>query len=119
LSYSAITGGQEAGDTGIEHGKLMIEFAEAILSSDKARLDAARDAILASMGSDAVVDSAAVAGLFNAIDRVADATGAPLETDKAEMTAELREMIGINEFAATKKALEGDKIPSSAQQITR
>jgi hypothetical protein len=93
----------------------MIEFAEAILSDDKGRLDAAREAILTSMGSDAVVDSAGVAGLFNAIDRIADATGAPLEKDKEEMTAEMREAIGINEFAATKKALEEDKIPSAAQ----
>ena len=93
----------------------MIELAEAILSDDKGRLDAAREAILTSMGSDAVVDSAGVAGLFNAIDRIADATGAPLEKDKEEMTAEMREAIGINEFAATKKALEEDKIPSAAQ----
>ena len=93
----------------------MIEFAEAILSDDKGRLDAAREAILTSMGSDAVVDSAGVAGLFNAIDRIADATGAPLEKDKEEMTAEMREAIGINEFAATKKALDEDKIPSAAQ----
>ena len=93
----------------------MIEFAEAILSDDKGRLDAAREAILTSMGSDAVVDSAGVAGLFNAIDRIADATGAPLEKDKEELTAEMREAIGINEFAATKKALEEDKIPSAAQ----
>ncbi|MBI07977.1 MAG: hypothetical protein CMM55_00520 [Rhodospirillaceae bacterium] len=93
----------------------MIEFAEAILSDDKGRLDAAREAILTSMGSDAVVDSAGVAGLFNAIDRIADATGAPLEKDKEEMTAEMREAIGINEFAATKKALEENKIPSAAQ----
>ena len=93
----------------------MIEFAEAILSDDKGRLDAAREAILTSMGSDAVVDSAGVAGLFNAIDRIADATGAPLEKDKEEMTAEMREAIGINEYAATKKALEEDKIPSAAQ----
>ena len=67
------------------------------------------------MGSDAVVDSAGVAGLFNAIDRIADATGAPLEKDKEEMTAEMREAIGINEFAATTKVLEEDKIPSAAQ----
>ena len=93
----------------------MIEFAEAILSGDKGRLDAAREAILTSMGSDAVVDSAGVAGLFNAIDRIADATGAPLEKDKEEMTAEMREAIGINEIAATKKAIEENKIPSAAQ----
>jgi hypothetical protein len=41
-----------------------------------------------------------VAALFNAIDRVADATGIPLEDLKAEATADFRSTIGIDDFAA-------------------
>jgi hypothetical protein len=84
----------------------MIEFAEAVLSDNDARLQAARQAIHDTMGADAVVDSAGVAGLFNAIDRIADSTGAPLEADKAEITAGLRAAIGIDAFAAQKEALD-------------
>jgi len=84
----------------------MIEFAEAVLGDDTARLDAARKNILDAIGPDAVVDAAGVAGLFNAIDRVADSTGAPLEADKEEMSAALRAEIGIDVFAANKEALE-------------
>jgi hypothetical protein len=84
----------------------MIEFAEAVLSEDTARLMAARQAIHDTLGADAVVDSAGVAALFNAIDRIADSTGAPLEADKAEMTAGLRAEIGIDAFAAQKEALD-------------
>ena len=84
----------------------MIEFAEAILGDDDDRLQVARRAINDTLGADAVVDSAGVAGLFNAIDRIADSTGAPLEADKAEMTAALREEIGIDAFAAQKEALD-------------
>ncbi len=84
----------------------MIEFAEAVLSDDDARLQAARQAIYDTLGADAVVDSAGVAGLFNAIDRIADSTGAPLEADKAEITAGLRAAIGIDAFAAQKEALD-------------
>tara|TARA_R110000868_G_scaffold14669_10_gene67986 strand:- start:7579 stop:7848 length:270 start_codon:yes stop_codon:yes gene_type:complete len=86
----------------------MIEFAEAVLGDDDARLAAARAAILDALGPEAVVDSAGVAGLFNAIDRIADSTGAPLEADKAEMTAGLREAIGIDAFAARKEALDSE-----------
>ena len=84
----------------------MIEFAEAVLGNDTDRLDAARKTILDAIGPDAVVDAAGVAGLFNAIDRVADSTGAPLEADKEEMSAALRAEIGIDVFAAKKEALE-------------
>lgn len=84
----------------------MIEFAEAVLGNDDARLQAARQAVFDTLGADAVVDSAGVAGLFNAIDRIADSTGAPLEADKVEMTAGLRAAIGIDAFAAQKEALD-------------
>jgi hypothetical protein len=93
----------------------MIEFAEAVLGDDAARLDAARKAILDGIGADAVVDSAGVAALFNAIDRIADSTGAPLETDKAEMTEGLRAEIGIDAFAAQKEALDSDAAKTAAE----
>ena len=93
----------------------MIEFAEAVLGDDTDRLDAARKTILDAIGSDAVVDAAGVAGLFNAIDRVADSTGAPLEADKKEMSAALRAEIGIDVFAANKEALEDTGTKSAAE----
>ena len=106
LDFKAITGGTAAGDTGIEYGDLMIDFADAVLGNDNERLIEARQSIHRTLGPDAVVDSAAVAGLFNAIDRIADATGAPLEPDKAEMSATLRAEIGIDKFAIIKEELE-------------
>jgi hypothetical protein len=84
----------------------LIELAEAILGGDEARLARARSAIVAAMGAAALVDAAGIAGLFNAIDRVADATGAPLEEAKAADTASLRDAIGIDEFDAARARLE-------------
>jgi len=46
------------------------------------------------------VDTAGVIANFNAIDRVADATGVPLEDEKAALTADFRDVLGINTFAA-------------------
>lgn len=103
---TAVTAGD--GDAGVPHGDLLIEFGEAVLGEDDARLDRARSAIVAAMGDAALVDAAGVAGLFNAIDRVADATGAPLEDWKAEQTVEMRDDLGINRFAETKAVLESD-----------
>ena len=45
-----------------------------------------------------MVDAAAVAALFSAIDRVADATGIPLEQEKADATADLRAQLGIGKY---------------------
>ena len=102
----AVTHGTAVGDCGIPEGTLLIEFAEAILGKNEPRLVRARAAIATAMGAAALVDAAGVAGLFNAIDRVADATGAPLEEAKAADTASLREAIGINKFDAVRARLE-------------
>ena len=105
LDYGVIVGGSEAGDIGVEHGDILIEFAEAILGVDDERMEAARKAIAEKMGASALVDSSAVAALFNGIDRIADATGAPLEQSKADATVNLRAETGIDEFSARKEAL--------------
>jgi len=104
--FRAVTQGAALGDCGVKHGDRMIEFAEAILGGDDARLARSRAAIVAAMGTAALVDAAGIAGLFNAIDRVADATGAPLEDAKAADTASLRDAIGIDSFNATRARLE-------------
>jgi hypothetical protein len=92
-----LTGG--SGDGNIPHGALLVKFAEAVLGDDDARLAAIQSEIRTSMGDAALVDAAAIAATFNAIDRVADATGIPIEDNKAEATADFRAALGINAFA--------------------
>lgn len=90
--------GGDVSKSGIPNAEILVEFAEAAVGPDDARLDAARQAVLDAMGGAALADAAGVAGLFNAIDRVADSTGIPLEDEKAEMTAGMRDMLGIDRF---------------------
>ena len=51
------------------------------------------------MGAAGLVDAAGVVGLFNAIDRVADATGIPLEPEKAAASADFRAALDLDRFA--------------------
>lgn len=92
-----LTGG--SGDGNIPHGALLVAFADAVLGSDDARLAAIRSEICAKMDDAALVDAAAIAATFNAIDRVADATGIQIEDAKAAATADFRAALGINAFA--------------------
>jgi hypothetical protein len=87
------------GDGNIPHGALLVSFAESVLGNDNQRLAIDRAAILAEMGEAALVDAAAIVATFNAIDRVADATGIPIEDGKAASTADFRAALGINAFA--------------------
>jgi hypothetical protein len=87
------------GDGNVPHGALLVAFAEAVLGDDDERLAAVRTEIRAKLGDAALVDAAAIAATFNAIDRVADSTGIPIEDAKAAATADFRAALGINAFA--------------------
>jgi hypothetical protein len=93
---SVIRGG--ASDGGVEHGELLIRFAEAVLGEDDAALAAVRERVLSTLGPLALVDSSAVAALFNAIDRIADATGIPVEEEKLAASVDYRERLGIRRY---------------------
>jgi hypothetical protein len=85
-------------DGGVPHGRLLVEFAEAVLGEDEEALARARAALRPALGPAGLTDAAAVVGLFNAIDRVADATGIPLEAEKAEASADFRAALDFDRF---------------------
>jgi len=87
-----------ARDVDIEDGALFARFAEAVITGTVPEIAAHRDALERALGNDAVVDAAAVAALFNAINRVADAIGIQFEESKLERTADLRAHLGIDEM---------------------
>lgn len=97
--------GQAEGDGGIAHGALLVRFAEAVIGGSDSELAACRKMVQSTLGPAALVDAAGVCGLFNAIDRVADSTGIPLENEKAAATESMRAQLGIDRFAAGKSGL--------------
>ena len=97
---NAVTGAARD-DGGVRHGRLVVAFAEAVIGEDEAALTDARAALSGATGPAGLVDAAAVVGLFNAIDRVADATGIPLEAEKAAASADFRTALGVDRFDVT------------------
>lgn len=85
----------DGGAAGVPHGAVLVEFGEAMLGGDEARRAAARAAVLEALGTQGLVDAAAVVASFNAVVKLADGAGIPLEDFKAEATVELREELGL------------------------
>jgi hypothetical protein len=100
---AAVTGTAE-GDGGVPEGDQLVAFAEAVLGDDEAALTRARDALMTALGPPGLVDAAGVVGLFNAIDRVADATGIPLEPEKAAASADFRAALDLDRFSVAARA---------------
>ena len=96
---SLVNGERGARDGGIPRGQALVAFAEAVLGPDDDLLRRQRTALQTALGDAALVDAAGVIANFNAIDRVADACGIPLDSSTEEMTAEMRADLGIDDFS--------------------
>ncbi len=90
--------GAEAATSGVPNAALLLEFVEAVLAADERRLNAARQTLHDTLGAAALIDAAAIVASFNAVVKLADASGIPLEDAKAEATAELRRTLDIDRF---------------------
>jgi hypothetical protein len=83
--------------SGVASEAELLAFADAALDSGQ-HLAEARQAVAARLGEQGMVDAAAVIAGFDAITRVADGSGIPLESPKAEATAEWRASLGIDAY---------------------
>ena len=102
VDYKVVMGEAAGGNGGIPDGDLLVDFVEAALGDDEARLTVSRQRLRDAVGDAGLVDVAAVIANYSALDRVADATGIPLEAAKEANTATIRAELGIDEFAREK-----------------
>ena len=70
-----------------------------MLGEEDSALRRARRALAMVLGAAGLADAAGVVGLFNAIDRVADATGIPLAPEKAAASADFRAALNLDQFS--------------------
>lgn len=86
-----------AGDpSGVPHGVELIAFVDALLTGNATQCAAARGAVIDAVGGAAFVDVCATVASFNAVVKIADGSGIPLEEAKAERTRDLRTDLGID-----------------------
>ncbi len=76
-------------------------LAEALVGDDDDALHAAREAALAALGPEGLVDAVAVASNFQRMVRIADGTGIPLDGPLRVVSEELRDQLGLERFAAS------------------
>lgn len=85
----------------------MLAYADAFYVNPTHWVDAplakARARVIDGLGSAALVDAAGIIGMFDAVVRVADATGIPLEDVKADVSRNFRMTLGIDEFHPDKR----------------
>lgn len=97
VELSAVNG-EAAVESGVSHGGELIAFTEAIMSGQG--VAAARARLRAVLSPQGYVEAAAVIGAFNVVDRIADATGIPLDDMMLAMSGDVRAELGLARFAS-------------------
>jgi alkylhydroperoxidase family enzyme len=92
--------GRASDDGGVAHGALLVAFAEAVMGGDAGEREAARARLRAVLTPEAFVDACAVVGAFNVVDRIADATGIPLDTPLRTASEGLRRELALDRFGS-------------------
>jgi hypothetical protein len=97
VDVAAVNGASET-NAGVTHGADLLAFTEAIMRGEPATLE--RERLRQMLSPDAFVDAAALIGAFNVVDRVADATGIPLDAALQAMSQDVRDELGLARFAS-------------------
>ena len=88
-------------------GVELLRFIEAVATGDRETLNAARIAVVEALGAEVMVDAAAVAAVFQMMNRVANATGTPLDDGIVDLTASVRKELKL-EYLSAKDQPGGD-----------
>jgi alkylhydroperoxidase family enzyme len=94
----AAVNGDAAGESGVARGAELLAFTEAVMSGQG--VAPARARLRAVLSPECYVEVAAVIGAFNVVDRIADATGIPLDDMMLAMSGDLRAELGLSRFAS-------------------
>ncbi len=89
----------------IRHAPELLAYADAFFARNSNSLDVARTRLAAAIGNAALVDAAGIVSIFEAVVRIADSTGTALEDYKVEISEELRQDLGINDFPSARNSL--------------
>jgi hypothetical protein len=97
VEVRAVTG-EVTGDGGVVHGARLLAFTDAVMRGDDASLTREREALCAVLSPEAFLDVAAVIASFNVVDRIADATGIPLDDVMMAMSEDVRRELDLARF---------------------
>ena len=103
ISLEALLG-RDADDCGIDNARALMDFVEAFFSRDSTALAQARTVLAGEIGTDGMIDAAAVAANFQRMVRIADATGIPVDGQVLEMTRDIQQQLGLRKFPSARNS---------------
>lgn len=97
IDLDAVSGADDKRDE-VPGGDVLLSFAEAVVSGDAVHIAFASDHVAGALGEAAVVDAAAVIAAFSMNDRIADATGIPLDDAGRDVRESIARSLGVRRY---------------------
>ncbi len=88
------------------YADVLVALAEAQVAGDETALVRARRGLVERLGSEGLVDAAAVVANFERMVRIADSTGIPLDAPVNAMTGDIRGDLDLGRFASASNTAE-------------
>jgi hypothetical protein len=95
-----VVGESDSASNAIPAAAALIALVEATVCAETEVITQARDRLRSEIGSEGLVDAAAIIGNFERMVRIADATGIPLDTAVNVATESIRSELGIDRYAS-------------------
>lgn len=86
-------------DSGVAHGDALVALTDALIEGTDAALASAQEAVRAATGDAGLLDAVGVISNFVRMNRIADATGIPLDEMAVALTADVRAELEIDGWA--------------------
>ena len=96
-----VTEGAARNNGAVPQAAELLAFAEAVHARDAVATKTAGNALISAIGEEGLVDAAAVCAHFDAITRVADATGVQLDRGLESSSEDIRTELRLNVFNTT------------------
>jgi len=87
-------------ESGVSHGALLLAFADALMGTEEVVLAERRAEVAGALGAAALVDAAAIVAAFQFVDRVADASGIPLDAIVDFASQDVQRELGLRAFGS-------------------
>ena len=97
----------------VEHEEILRKIVDGVINRDDVAMASIREEAVRTIGAQSLVDAIAVVSAFNAITRVADATGIPLDESTETATEEMRVLHGINAYQTAEKSKRFDTVSAN------
>lgn len=100
VDLQAVNGDADAAAVGVEYGRELMQFAEAVAYRDETKLAEIRQQLLDKAGEQVLVDAAGVAANFQRMVRIADSMGIPVDDMEQELGQAVRSELELTRFAS-------------------